>query len=285
MPVSPTNPNSLEIRLAETAEEVAAAQALRYRIFFEELGAVPSEESRARGLDIDPFDPYCDHLIVLDRDRGTGESTVVGTYRLLRRSRAKEAGTGFYTAQEYNLGPLMAHRGEVMELGRSCVDPAYRSRAIMQMLWGGIAEYITVNRVDVMFGCGSFHGTEVAEITQALSYLYHFHLAPRAIRPYAHAHHRIDMDLIPADRLNTVEARQALPPLIKGYLRLGGFVGDGAYIDHSFNTIDVCIVVQTAQLTEKYSKHFNPSTSWTSQTPASPRPASDRPLASYSSSR
>jgi len=255
--LTPIRCRNLEIRLAETSAEIEAAQALRYRVFVEDLGAVASEDARRLRRDVDAFDSACDHLIVVDRETEHAPR-VVGTYRLLPRSRALAAG-GFYSAQEYDLAPLLAYPGEVMELGRSCVDAAYRGRAIMQLLWRGIAAYTATRRVEVMFGCASFHGTELDEIRQALSYLHYVHLAPGALRPSAVAERYIDMRLVEPDRLDEAAAQAALPPLIKGYLRLGGFVGDGAVIDAEFNTIDVCIIVKTDLVTDWYFRHFRPS--------------------------
>ncbi len=255
---------ALEVRLARSAADIEAAQALRYRVFFEELGAQPSAEAAQRRRDVDRFDAYCDHLLVIDHRRGEGAAGVVGTYRLNRRSVAERHG-GFYTATEFDIGPLLAQPGEVLELGRSCVDTAYRNRATMQLLWRGIAEYVTRHRVSVMFGCGSLPGTDPQALAVPLSYLYYNHLAPEPLRARARPERYVRMDLlkpseIDADdavaQLDARSALAALPPLIKGYLRLGGLVGDGAVIDPEFNTTDVCIIVVTDRVTEKYFNHY-----------------------------
>ena len=129
----------LEVRLAATPGEIDAAQALRYRVFFEEMGARPSAEAARSRRDRDRFDDYCDHLLVIDRARGIGPSTIVGTYRLLRRSVAARH-EGFYTETEFDIAPLLAVEGELLELGRSCVEAAYRTRPIHR--WNIFGAYL-----------------------------------------------------------------------------------------------------------------------------------------------
>ncbi len=244
----------LQVRLAESAADIDAAQALRYRIFYESLGARPEVETARRQRDFDRFDAGCDHLLVLDRSRGCGRG-IVGTYRLIRREAAARLG-GFYSAAEYDIAPFVGYPGEILELGRSCVDIAYRQRAVMQLLWSGIAAYVFHYDIALMFGCASLPGTDPEALASPLSYLHHHHLAPPALRAQALAHRYIDMRRLPADVVDPAGARRGLPPLIKGYLRLGGFVGDGAVIDREFNTTDVCIVVKTDLVTESYSRHY-----------------------------
>ncbi|AWK86130.1 GNAT family N-acetyltransferase [Azospirillum thermophilum] len=246
---------SLEVRLAESDAEIDWAQALRYRVFYNEMAAVPSPEMAARERDFDPFDPVCDHLLVIDHDRGNGPESVVGTYRLIRRPAAERAGR-FYSSDEYDISRLVAYEGEVLELGRSCVDAGYRTRGSMQLLWRGIAAYVFQHDIALMFGCASLPGTDPGALAEPLSYLHHHHLAPEPLRPVALPERHVSMDLMERDRIDPKRALTILPPLIKGYLRLGGFVGDGAVIDHQFNTTDVCIVVKTDLVTDKYYKHY-----------------------------
>lgn len=245
----------LQVRLAETGTDIDAAQALRYRIFYERLGAQPMPEMVRRRRDFDRFDGDCDHLLVLDHNRGTGTDAIVGTYRLIRRETAARLGS-FYSADEYDIAPLLRIPGEILELGRSCVDPAYRQRPAMQLLWSGIAAYVFHYEIVLMFGCASLSGTDPDAVAMPLSYLHHHHLAPPAIRPRARAERYVDMRRLDPGAIDTARAHAALPPLIKGYLRLGGFVGDGAVIDEQFNTTDVCILVKTDLVTEKYSRHY-----------------------------
>jgi len=246
---------NLRIRLAEGPEEVRAAQALRYRIFYEQMAATPTAEMRAARLDFDSFDEYCDHLVVLDEERGSGPEAVVGTYRVMRREGAAQRGQ-FYTSDEYDISMLEAYPGGLLELGRSCVDPMSRSGAVVQLLWRGITEYISYHDLSIMFGCASLQGVDPSKLKLPLSYLYHHHLAPPALRTKALPDRYVAMDLMPIDEVDINAARHALPPLIKGYLRLGGFVGDGAVVDHDFGTTDVCIIVKSEWVTEKYRRHY-----------------------------
>jgi putative hemolysin len=245
----------LEIRLAESEAEIAAAQALRYRVFYEEMSASPTPEMAATKRDFDSFDPFCDHLIVIDARKGAGPDGIVATYRLLRRPGAMKRGQ-FYSIDEYDISAIVAHPGEILELGRSCVDAAYRSKAVMQLLWKGISDYVFHFNIEIMFGCASFPGTDPAEHATTLSYLHHRHMAPPQFRPRAVPSRYVSMDMMPIEQIDERRALASLPPLIKGYLRLGGFVGDGAVIDHQFGTIDVSVIVVTDLVSDKYYKHY-----------------------------
>ncbi|MGB0684541.1 MAG: GNAT family N-acetyltransferase [Magnetovibrionaceae bacterium] len=248
---------NLIVRLAESPREVECAQALRYDVFYNEMKAAPTPEMRRLERDFDGFDDICDHLLVIDRERSNGVPFVVGCYRLMRRSVALQHG-GFYSAQEFDISALEDHPGEIVELGRSCVHKDYRNRAVMNVLWGGLADYVFSHDIELMFGCASFPGTDPETISRGLSYLHHNHMAPEHLRPRAHDHMYVGMNGLEADDLNRRDAL-TLPPLIKGYLRLGGFVGDGAVIDHQFNTTDVCVIVKTDLVAEKYLRHYSPS--------------------------
>src|SRR5262249_15664962 len=181
---APSFAEQLETRLAATAGEIDAAQALRYRVFYEEMSARASAEIAARRRDADRFDAHCDHLLIIDHASGAPGGTVVGTYRLLRRVAAARAG-GFYSESEVEIGKLLAVQGEILELGRACVDAAYRTRAVMAHLWRGIAAYVLHHKVNLMFGCASLPGTDVATLAAPLSYLHHYHLAPLELRASA----------------------------------------------------------------------------------------------------
>ena len=246
---------NFEVRLARTPAEIDAAQALRYRVFYEEMAAKPSPEMALERRDFDEFDRVCDHLLVLDRRRGDGPEGIVGTYRLIRRDAAARAGR-FYSAAEYDIQKMIDYPAEVLELGRSCVAKDARNTATMQMLWRGIALYCYHYDIKVMFGCASFPGVDPAQHAQALSYLYHHHLAPPEIRAHALPERFVDMNMMSPDSCDPRRAMARVPPLIKGYLRLGGFVGDGAVIDSEFNSTDVFIIVKTELVTEKYIRHY-----------------------------
>lgn len=249
--------NNLGIALAGgNPDWIDASQALRYRVFYDEMTAKPSPEMASRKRDFDDFDAVADHLLVVDRDLGTGPNSVVGTYRLVRREAAQKHGQ-FYSVDEYDVSAILAHDGEILELGRSCVDENYRSRHVMELLWRGIAAYVFHYNIDLMFGCASIPGTDPEALALPLSYLYHNHLAPEDKRPIALAERYVDMNRIPADEINPRRGLASVPPLIKGYLRLGGFIGDGAVIDPQFDTTDVCIVVETEKVTGRYYDHYS----------------------------
>ena len=247
--------NTLHLRLAETEEEVAAAQALRYRVFYEEMSAKATAEMAAAKRDFDAFDEHCDHMVVFDRARGAGPEAIIGTYRVMRREAAKRCGR-FYTAGEYDIANLLAYPGEALELGRSCIEADHRSGGTMQLLWRGIAEYVMAHDVGLMFGCASLPGVEPEALAVPLSYLHHHHLAPPALRARALPERRVAMNVIPVGDISPRRALHMLPPLIKGYLRLGGFVGEGAVVDHDFGTTDVCVVVKTEWVTDRYTRHY-----------------------------
>ena len=247
--------NQLELRLARDTGEIEAAQRLRYRVFYEEMGAIPTPAMRARGIDVDPFDALAEHLVVVDLDGDGHRPCVVGCYRMLRESMVRDRG-GFYTAHEFDLSGVRCADGEVMELGRSCVEPEYRTGAVMQLLWRGIAEYIDAHRVGLMLGCASLPGTEPDQIANALAFLHHNALAPGGMRPRALRDRFVPTDRVPADRVDARAALKQLPPLLKAYLRMGGMIGEGAVIDHQFNTIDVCLVLPTERVQANYQRHY-----------------------------
>lgn len=252
--------NNLGIRLADGDPGfIDASQALRYRVFYEEMSAKPTEEMAARKRDYDDFDLVADHLLVVDRSLGDGPESVVGTYRLTRREAAARHGQ-FYTVDEYNIDSILNLDGEILELGRSCVDEAYRTRHVMDLLWRGIAAYVFHYDIELMFGCASIPGTDPDAVALPLSYLYHNHLAPEEKRPIAVPDRYVDMNRMPADAIERRKGLASVPPLIKGYLRLGGYIGDGAVIDPQFDTIDVCIVVETQNVTDRYYKHYSRKT-------------------------
>jgi len=240
-----------ELRLAQSGADLRAAQRLRYEVFIQELGGDgPLVDHDAR-LECDEFDKFFDHLMLIDKTQPEGsDKHVVGVYRLLRGDMAQKAGR-FYSEDEYDLGTIKSSGRRLMELGRSCVHPDYRGSRAMYLLWSGLGAYVLEHEIEVMFGVASFHGTDIDAIREPLACLHHFHLAPedmrvRVLEPYFHT-----MDLLPADRINRRSAVRAMPTLIKAYLRLGGYVGEGAFIDHSFNTTDVFLLMDTQNISEK----------------------------------
>ena len=247
---------TVSMRLAKNNYDVHAAQALRYRIFYDEMSAQPSSEVARLKRDFDVFDEICDHLLVTDSSLGEGEESVIATYRLLRGKVAKSFGR-FYTSGEYDITKLKNMPGETLELGRSCVDARRRNKPTMQILWRGIAAYVFHHNISVMFGCASLPGTSPENLGLPLSYLYHNHLAPLELRVKALPDLYVDMRFKENHEIDRKKALTSLPPLFKGYLRLGGFIGDGAVVDEQFNTTDVCVIVKTDLVTDKYFKHYS----------------------------
>ncbi len=249
---------TLETRIARTASEIDAAQAIRYNVFVEEMHAqVPPESARKR-RDIDAWDAICDHLLVLDTAiEGDAEEQIVGTYRLLRQDVAMANG-GFYSSSEFEVADLVARHPDkrFMELGRSCVLPQYRTKRTVELLWQGNWAYALKHRIDVMFGCASFAGAVPEEHALALSYLHHNALAKGRWRVEALPELEHSMDLMPAEAINMRKALAALPPLIKGYLRLGAMVGEGAVVDRAFRTTDVLIVLPIHTISERYRNYY-----------------------------
>jgi L-ornithine Nalpha-acyltransferase len=250
---------SLELRLATTKKEIRKAQKLRYRVFFEEGGATPDQTARLIRRDICPFDRVCDHLIVIDHASPKGRPRVVGAYRLLRQDVA-EANFGFYSAGEFDIGPLLArHRGKrFLELGRSCVAKGYRSKPTLELLWRGIWTYVRHHRIDAMFGCASLKGAEPAEHVAALSSLWRSATANSEWSAPAVGGRGVEMAPLPQDAFDQRAALRALPPLVKGYWRLGAKFGGEAVVDPKFGTTDVFVIMPVADIQARYIRYFTP---------------------------
>ncbi len=237
----------LTVRLARGPEEVAAAERLRYSVFVSELGGngamVDHEAKRER----DRFDAAADQLVLLDEARPDGDQ-VVGLYRLLRSDGAAQIGE-FYSEAEFDLSPLKSTGLRLLELGRSCLHPEYRGGTAMFHLWQGLSEYVTTHEIDILFGTASFRGTDLQALSGALTLLHREHLAPPALRVTSRCD-AVRPYLVEGD-LDRPAAMRSMPALIKAYLRLGGLVGEGAFVDHDFNTTDVCMVLEVARMTER----------------------------------
>ena len=245
-----TDTASFEIRLAETACDLEASQRLRYRVFVEELGGGGATVDHSARIERDSLDEVCDHLVLIDPARASGDH-VVGAYRLLRSDQAARAGR-FYCDSEYDLGPLRRSNRKLLELGRSCVHPDYRGGAAMLLMWNALGDYVLAHDIEILFGVASFHGTDAAALAQPLAWLHHHHLAPEALRARALREAFQPMDLMAEDALDRRAAMAAMPNLIKAYLRLGGFVGEGAFIDHAFNTTDVLLLMDTKAMSARH---------------------------------
>jgi putative hemolysin len=247
---------NLELRLAVSQSDLECAQRLRYQVFYEEMAAQPDPRTLLTRRDSDAFDALCDHLLVLDH-AGAGAAQVVGTYRLLRQEVAAQHG-GFYTSGEYDIAPLLAAHPDmrVLELGRSCVLAPYRNKRTVELLWHGIWAYVLHHRIDVMLGCASLPGADPDKLSLPLSFLHHHALAPEEWRARAWEHLHVPMDRLPQELVDVKAALAALPPLIKGYLRLGAGFGDGAVVDRQFGTTDVLVVLPVSRISPRYIAHF-----------------------------
>ena len=253
--------SQFEVRLARNEDEIAAAQRLRYSVFVEEMGAKAAHADHSARLEKDPFDPYFDHLILYDTSADIADDLdrVAAVYRLLPGPTALAHG-GFYSASEYDLSKLMDRADRAVELGRSCVHARHRGGPAMHLMWGALADYVLSRDISILFGVASFQGTDPTAVSLALSHLHHKHLAPEDLRVVALPEHRVEMGFEAEGTYDPKEALKQIPSLIKAYLRLGGFVGDGAYIDHDFNTIDVCLVMDTGRMVSKYHDYYKRAT-------------------------
>jgi putative hemolysin len=256
---------SLEVRLATTAKEIRRAQKLRFKVFYKEMSAAPSGAALISRRDVDEYDDVCDHLLVLDHDVEAkpyrrAKPKVVGTYRLLRQDVA-DRHAGFYTRGEYDIAPLLnAHPSlRFLELGRSCVLKPYRNKRTVELLWHGIWAYVLHHRIDVMIGCASLEGTAPEKLALPLSFLHHYAAAPAEWQAHALPERFTAMDLLPKEAVDPKAALHALPPLIKGYLRLGATFGTGAVIDRQFGTTDVLVILPVSAINPRYIDHFGPT--------------------------
>ena len=256
---------NLEVRLARSVADIKKAQRLRFEVFYKEMAAVADTRTQLKKRDEDEYDVLCDHLLVIDKtvDRGMKRpwprrAKVVGTYRVLPQDVA-ERNQGFYTQGEYDIAPLIAKKRAThrfIELGRSCVLKPYRNRRSVELLWQGLWTYVREHGANVMIGCASFPGTDPKAHALALSFLHHYSLAPEEWRASAHPEQKVDMNMMPKEEVNAKEAMKLMPPLIKGYLRLGAYVGDGAVVDKQFGTTDVLIILPVEAIDSRYFSHF-----------------------------
>ncbi|MEM0898987.1 MAG: GNAT family N-acyltransferase [Pseudomonadota bacterium] len=249
----------LSVVLAATAEDLDAAQALRYRVFAEEFRAVFPSESRRLRRDRDRFDAACDHLIVVDNSiEGSVYEKIVGTYRISIHRAGDVSSNAVYSQTEFDVMPMFQRHAATtfLELGRSCVLPAYRGRRTIELLWQGIWAYCRGHGVEAMFGCASLPGIDLEAHALPLSFLHHHARAKDAwaVKALSSRHH--SMDLMDRDQIDMKQALASLPPLIKGYLRIGASFGEGAVIDDVFNTTDVLVILPVAHISRRYISHY-----------------------------
>mgnify|MGYP001448513788 FL=1 len=254
---SKTEVDNFVIKIAEKKSELKKAQALRYSVFYKEKKAIPTISKKILRLDYDKVDKFADHLIVIDKNRKGIKNKIVGTYRLLRGDIAAHCG-GFYTSSEFDLSKILNSykNNQILELGRSCVHQDYRNGTIMNLLWKAIAEYVKLYDIKILLGCASFHGTDVMKYTNELYYLRKNFALPNELSVKS-----LDTKIYPVyteinPKTNDLRTFVKLPPLIKGYLRIGGKVSHDCFVDYKFNTIDLCVIVITDNIDEKYKKKY-----------------------------
>jgi len=247
---------NLKTRFAKTEADITAAQQLRYRVFVDEMGAVTSRSDHDHHLEVDPFDAHADHLLLCDLSRDPSDQ-VVGTYRLMSSQQARSK--GFSSDAEFDHSALTSSGRPLLELSRSCVDPDYRDGVGMFLLWQALSDFITEQKIEVLFGVASFWERDPQKIAAPLSLLHHRHLAPEPLLTRCHA--PATFDLIPDSQIDRIAALKEIPALIKAYLRLGGLVGEGAFVDESFGTVDVSMVVDMNAITPRQRMVFARSVS------------------------
>lgn len=241
-----------EARLATDEADIASALRLRYRVFVEELGANGPGVDHVHRIERDEFDAVFDHLVLVDRNALVEQGDhVVGVYRLLPCDRMRLTGR-FYSESEFDLAPLKSSGRKLLELGRSCIHADHRGGTGMFLLWNALARYVIEREIEILFGAASFPGTDLARLAMPLSLLHHTHLAPPALRVRALGDDPARHHLIPAAQVDRRAALAQTPALIKAYLRLGGYVGEGVFVDHAFNTTDVCLVMDTESMSRKH---------------------------------
>jgi L-ornithine Nalpha-acyltransferase len=252
---------SLELRLATKKSEIRKAQRLRYKVFFEEGGAAADAAAALIHRDICRFDKVCDHLLVIDhaaRNRfGKIKPKVVGAYRLLRQEVAQRH-FGFYSAQEFDIGPMLAKHpnSNFLELGRSCVLADYRGKKTIEMLWRGIWAYVKHHRIDAMIGCASLEGTDPEKLAAQLSFLHHHAMAGPEWVVSPLPQRFVAMNRFRVDQVDARRALAALPPLVKGYMRVGARFGAGAVVDRQFGVTDVFVVMPINEIEGRYIEYF-----------------------------
>jgi L-ornithine Nalpha-acyltransferase len=275
---------SLEVRLARNLQDIRRAQHLRYKIFYEEMSATPDATALITRRDEDSYDKMCDHLLVLDHGPSGGRNSripwgqkpqVVGTYRLLRQEIAEEY-SGFYTQEEFDISALIARHGagtRFLELGRSCVLKEFRTRPTIELLWQGIWSYLARHNLDAMIGCASLEGTDPSQHAEHLSFLHHFCAPPPEWQASAHPHQKVEMNMIPKEKIEPMRVLRSLPPLIRGYLRAGAYIGDGAVIDNQFGTTDVLIILPVTNIRQGHIDYMRKR-----ERPANGRVAADQSI-------
>jgi len=250
---------SLVSRLATSSFDIRQAQELRYQVFCDELALGQRQISIPAGRDADRWDEICDHILIYDNARDSQSAKrPVATSRLLSSASAISQSSGFYSQDEFDVKGLMGRYPELdfLELGRTCVLQKWRNRRCMELLWHAMWAYAIEQNTDVLIGCASFLGTDYRQFSEPLSYLFHNHRTPERWNIPATTDTGFSMNLMKAADIDAKAAFHALPPLIKGYLRLGAWIGGEAVIDRKFGTVDIFVVLPIANLNPRHVAHY-----------------------------
>jgi putative hemolysin len=245
---------SLFTRWAKCDADIRAAQALRYCVFGQELGAKGASFDVEQGLEQDIFDAVSQHLLLIDVSRSVGDQ-IVGVYRVMGAAGAIAAGS-YYSESEFDISVLKASGRKLLELGRSCIHRDYRGSGAIYLMWQAISQYVAENRYEILFGTASFSGTDPKSFAHSLGELMNNFLAKQDMRPTALS---ADVEFLAPAALDRRRAMRDMPPMIKAYLRLGGLVGQGIFIDEGFNTTDVLLVLDTDLVPVKQKEMFSKS--------------------------
>lgn len=246
---------ALETRLARSKSEIRKAQEIRYQVFYDEMGATANRRTKLRKRDKDKFDKYCDHLLVIDRTNDNEK--IVGTYRLLPDYQARQLG-GYYTQSEFEIPSLLKadSNQRMLEVGRSCILKSHRTKRTMELMWQGLWSYVLKNKIDVLFGCASFQGVDIRRHAEALSWLANNVNLDESEELRALTTDSIDLRTLRSNFDDPRKAMAGMPPLLKGYLRLGAKIGPQAVIDHQFGTVDVLVVLKVKDIAPRYLTHY-----------------------------
>ena len=236
--------NQFNLRLIDhNSKLLKSAQTLRYISFFD------GKKICKKKIDIDIYDKFSEHLVVTDKLKS--KNKVIGTYRLLTKD-MMPSNFDFYTSSEFDISKLKKFTSNILEVGRSCVDKSYRNGRIIKLLWRGLAREIVVRNIEIVIGCASFPTTDQNQIVEELSYLKHYHSPPKDFDTLPVDSKALQFQILSKKKLNSKRIFKRLPPLIKAYIRTGAWFGSGAVVDKEFKTIDVCVVLKTLNIRNKY---------------------------------
>lgn len=240
--------NNIKIKMAETAEEKRQIYRLRYKSLILDYD---KDKQEIEGFDKDEYDDFCDYIVAIDMN--TNE--VVGTYRLIRKEHAEKVGI-FLTEKEFNMDNLKNKNCDILEIGRAVVKEEYRSGLVIGLLWKAVIRYALTLKVKFLFGTASFHGTDPSIYQHSLSSLYYNHLSPPETRTFAREKSRCSLQQLTEIDIDYRQVKKEMPPLVKGYINLWATIGEGAYIDTFFKSIDVFILLEIDRINPRYLQRY-----------------------------